>query len=70
MHRLSDSEGQMSNVARYTNGHLFSLYTPTTDLEKQIATKLGALTEKDFDDVHKFGDRIRKISAYSSERNC
>jgi len=60
----------MTNIARYTNGHLFSLYTPMTDLEKQIATKLGALTAKDFDDVKKFGDRILKISAYSSERNC
>ena len=60
----------MTNIARYTNGHLFSLYTPRTDLEKQIATNLGALTAKDFDDVDKFGDRIRKISEYSSERNC
>ena len=41
-----------------------------TDLEKKIATKLGVLTAKDFDDVKKFGDRILKISAYSSERNC
>ena len=25
---------------------------------------------KDFDDMDKFGDRIRKISDYASERNC
>ena len=46
------------------------MYEPRTELEKQLAVKLGALTEKDFDDVDKFAHRMGKISAYSNERNC
>ena len=59
-----------SNVLRYANGHLFSLYTDRTPLEEQIAVNLGGLTPKDFDDVDKFGTRIKKISDYASERDC
>ena len=60
----------MTNVSRYANGHLFNLYKERTSLEEQIAVKLGEVTEKDFEDVDKFGYRIRKISDYSSVRNC
>lgn len=67
---MSDHEGKITNVSRYAHGHLFNLYSDRTALEKQIALKLGGLTEQDFVDVDKFGDRIIKISNYSSERNC
>jgi len=64
------NEQSSSNVERYTKGHLFDLYGNRTPLEEQIAQKLGGLVAKDFDDMDKFGERIRKISDYASERNC
>lgn len=59
-----------SNVLRYANGHLFNLYTDRTSLEEQVAVKLGGLSPKDFDEVDKFGARIKKISDYALERDC
>lgn len=36
--KLSDSNGEMTALARYKNGHLFSLEAPLSPLEKLIAT--------------------------------
>ena len=43
--KLSDDKGKITNMSRYMKGHLFNLYGERTPLEKQIATKLGGLTE-------------------------
>jgi len=40
--------GVSKNVNRYKGGHLFQLYRPMSDLEKQIASSLGNLSEGDF----------------------
>lgn len=60
----------MTNVARYANGHLFSIYESRSALEEQIAMKLGDCTEEDFEKMDKFAARIVKISDFASERNC
>lgn len=44
----------MTNIARYTGGHLFQLSGARTPLDEQIATTLGDLTATDFADLDKF----------------
>jgi len=64
------TNNQMSEIARYTKGHLFSLYSSRTALVEQIATKLGGLNAKDFADFDLFKGRVIKLSDFASERNC
>ena len=38
----------MDGLARYNNGHVISIFTPITDLEKQIMIKFGDFDDSDF----------------------
>lgn len=60
----------MSTISRYYGGHLFNLYKPMSDLEKQIAIKLGSFTDSDFKKYDSFVNRTLDFSTYSTERNC
>ena len=60
----------MTNVARYTKGHLFNLYGTRTALEEQTAKKLGDLTDQDLADVDGINERMIKVSECAHERNC
>ena len=61
---------QMTNIARYTNGHLFELYGKRTELTTKIAKALGDLSDKDLDNYDLFTDRVRRLGAVANERNC
>jgi proline dehydrogenase len=67
--KLSDTNGQMSAVARYKAGHLFDLYEPMTKLEKQIATKIADMSESDFTKFELFKERTHSFTDYAAERN-
>ena len=61
----------MSNIARYTNGHLFDLYgAERTALVEQIGAKLGDLSASDYTNLDKFAGRIKHISEVAHSRNC
>ena len=60
----------MSNVARYANGHLFSLDGFSNPLTKQIGTVLGDLNEADFANLDLFIGRINQLGEVSEQRNC
>ena len=49
---------EMSNIARYKNGHLFSLAGTRTPLTDKLATALGGLDQADFDDFEQFKRRM------------
>jgi len=49
----------MSNIARYTNGHLFSIYGDRTPLTEQLARTLGGLSDTDFENFDKFAQRAQ-----------
>lgn len=59
----------MSALARYKAGHLFSLYEPMTNLEKQIAMKIGDMSESDFTKFELFKERTLSFTDYAAERN-
>lgn len=59
----------MTPVSRYLGGHLFSLYRPMTDLETQIATKLGGLDASDFTKFKSFADRTTSFVEYADQKN-
>lgn len=61
----------MTNIARYTNGHLFNLYeTERTQLVEQIAIKLGGMDQTDFANFDKFAERVKYLSELASSKNC
>jgi hypothetical protein len=62
----------MSNIARYANGHLFSIYSGTerTELVKELARVLGDVNDKDWANFDKFAERSRQLGALALERNC
>ena len=61
----------MSNIARYTNGHLFDIYgAERTDLIEQIGSKLGDLNSADYTNVDKFAGRVKHLSEVAHSRNC
>ena len=63
----------MSNIARYTNGHLFSLYgkaSERTPLTEQLAQVLGAVNEQDFANFDKFAERSGRLGKLAQDRNC
>ena len=62
----------MTNIARYKNGHLFSLFgkAPRTALVNQLAAVLGGVNADDLANVEKFADRVRRLSRVAHERNC
>ena len=60
----------MANIARYKNGHLFSMDGSRTPLMKQIAVVLGAMNEVDFSNLDLFIGRIKQLCEVSHERNC
>ena len=68
--RISDDTGKMTNVARYSKGHLFNIYGPSTELEKKIARCLGGLTDQDLQDAHNIAERMIRVSEYAHQRNC
>ena len=69
--RGSHSPGEMSNIARYTNGHLFDLYgAERTALVEQIGAKLGALSTNDYSNLDKFTGRVKHLSEVAHSRNC
>ena len=51
----------MANIARYKNGHLFSMDGSRTPLMKQIAVVLGAMNEVDFTNLDLFIGRIKQL---------
>lgn len=75
MDRITEgtASSEMSNLARYKNGHLFDLYNIGADrspLMEQIGAKLGGLTAKDFSNFDKFSQRVRHLSDVATSRNC
>lgn len=60
----------MTNIARYTNGHLFDLYGERTALTTEIGRILGGMSEQDFDNLDRFAGRVQKLGARANERNC
>jgi len=53
----------MTNIARYTNGHLFNIYgAERSSLMTQIGQKLGGLTEGDYANLDKFSGRIQNLA--------
>ena len=75
MDRITEgtASSEMSNLARYKNGHLFDLYNIGADrspLMEQIGAKLGGLTAKDFSNFDKFSQRVQHLSDVATSRNC
>ena len=68
--RICDDTDKMTNVARYSKGHLFNIYGPSTELEKKIARCLGGLTDQDLQDAHNIAERMIRVSEYAHQRNC
>jgi len=60
----------MSNVARYTKGHLFPLYSERTALTTEIGRVLGGLSDADFSNLDLFTGRIRELGEVAAETNC
>jgi len=61
----------MTNIARYTNGHLFNIYgAERSPLMTQIGQKLGGLTEGDFANLDKFAGRVLHLSEVAQQRDC
>ena len=60
----------MSNIARYTAGHLFQIDGARTPLVEQIATTLGGLNETDFEDLDRFVQRTNQLCEVASEHDC
>jgi proline dehydrogenase len=60
----------MTNVARYANGHMFSLDGVHTPLTRQIATALGNLDEADFANLDQFTRRVNQLGEVAEQRNC
>lgn len=60
----------MTNISRYTNGHLFSLYDERTALVTQIGKVLGGLTDDDYADFDLFASRVERLGDVASESNC
>jgi hypothetical protein len=55
----------MTPVARYRGGHLFSLHRDMNALEKQIASKLGDVSEEDLKKFERFRERVLAFTEYS-----
>ena len=67
----SHSPAEMTNICRYANGHVFDLYAQEhTALERQIAQKLGGVTEKDYENLARFSERVSVLSDEAFSRNC
>lgn len=67
---LCNEQGQMTNTHRYYGGHVYSLYFEPSGLLRQIAAKLGALTDVDFKNAALFAGRIRRIAEEAERSNC
>ena len=71
MSRGTKESAEMTNLARYKNGHLFDLYaTEISALEKQIGAALGDLTEDDYSNFELFAGRVKHLSSVAKEHNC
>ena len=63
----------MTNIARYTNGHLFDMYSGEqgrTALVTQLGAKLGGMTGEDYANLDLFYGRMRHLSEFARDRNC
>jgi hypothetical protein len=60
----------MTNIARYTNGHLFDLYGERTALTTQIAKVLGGLSDQDLANYDLFAARVQRLGTVAAARNC
>ena len=60
----------MTNIARYTNGHLFDLYGERTELMTQIGSVLGGMTSEDFENFDRFAGRVHILGDHANEKNC
>ena len=60
----------MTNIARYTNGHLFTIDGNRTALTNQIASVLGDVKESDYENMDLFYGRINKLSDVANDKNC
>ena len=67
--KLTDSNGEMTALARYKNGHLFSLEAPLSPLEKLIATQIAGMESSDFQKFELFKERTMSFTEYAKERN-
>lgn len=61
VNKTSDQNNAMTEVSRYAGGHLFSLYGKRTALEAQLAVKLGAFTDADFEKLDRYEGRVHEI---------
>lgn len=59
----------MTALARYKNGHLFSLDEPLSPLETLIATEVAGMNESDFHKFELFKERTLSFTEYAEERN-
>ena len=53
--------GEMDGLARYNNGHIVTMFTPLTNLEKQMMVKFGEFEDSDFKKYELFKERIYKL---------
>ena len=60
----------MTNIARYANGHLFTIDGNRTALMTQIGQVLGDLNEDDYANLDRYYGRINKLGDVANERNC
>ena len=60
----------MSNIARYTNGHLFDIYGERTALTTEIGRVLGGMSDKDFENFDRFAGRVQELGRHAFEKNC
>lgn len=60
----------MTNVARYANGHLFTIDGNRTALMTQIGQVLGDLNEDDYANLDRYYGRINQLGDVADERNC
>jgi hypothetical protein len=62
--------GEMTNIARYANGHLFDMYSDERSaLVEAIGSKLGGATKDDYANLDLFNQRMRNLSQFAKERN-
>ena len=59
----------MTPVSRYRGAHLFNLFENMTELEKQIAIKLGQIDENDWKKIELFKERTVTFAEYAASRN-
>lgn len=60
----------MTQLSLYAGGHLFSINNNLNKLEKQLASKLGGLSDAEFQKFDLFRKRIIELTDYANSKNC